>query len=450
MEKEDVYERLIALKKNVEAVSLIDCQSMYFDILDSFVGQAYSVMKRNNLNPHIVAADMASREEYTKGYMSVHEKYVSIISEFWEAFVPTVRQHVERLQSLKSMYGGDIFPSYTHNIASSVGLYMDTILLPDPLLKGKLLTNVIKVEKLLYYTVKHSLSALNYRELALVEIDPPLVVIVPDFLELDQNAYQYIKESGEADVLYHCSKLFGRNFSSEAELTSFLKSFDNPQQIISSLAEPNRLLFDAEWEGSLENQYQRFIDTTRDEFGPQTPINASNVIPLHLTGRMMQINEVVFKASSYNSTSLIEAPTSWQYFLWKYQYDIERSKEVNHQGKNAMIAKVLQARDRDELKLISGLPQDVLIDLRRRGALAEFRETLRRGIDKIYATSPSALEEVSEAVAENIGEALTKHELELDALSDAKKRFFGWDVASWITRGGIAIAAASAGIVPLS
>lgn len=82
--------------------------------------------------------------------------------------------------------------------------------------------------------------------------------------------------------------------------------------------------------------------------------------------------------------------------------------------------------------------------------MAEFRQTLRKGIDEIDAATPASLKDVTETVTQNINDALTKHELELIQLSNSKKRFFGYDVSALIAVASMAITAAATGNVPLS
>lgn len=444
-------ERLAQAKDKAKSISLNDIQSNYFDIIDKFVGQPYSEMKRHGLTPHAIAADMASSEKMVKGYLPAHEDYMVLIKEFWNTFAPMIREHLRKLSCLKSVYGGDISPSYVGNIVSSVGLYTDTVVLPDPLIKNLLFTGLVRPERLLYYTVKHALNILSYRELALADVEPPLLIIAPDYVELDESVLDYLRVLSDGDVLLHCSKLFGRNFKNIEELRSFLEQFSSLEQLITGIVEPDRLLFDSEWQGTPEQQFKRYVDNLYENYGllPGRE-NIADILEFQVTGRMMQANELLFKSINYKGTPLIDAPTSWQYLLWKYQYDREKRNEVHSNNVDLLITKTLQVRGSREIKLLSELPTNVLLDLRRRGALSEFRKILRSGINEIDSASPSSLADITESVTNNINNALTKHELELDELATSKKRFFGMDVLPWLSFGTISIAAASTGNTLLS
>ncbi|HYY72099.1 MAG TPA: hypothetical protein VE778_00760 [Candidatus Bathyarchaeia archaeon] len=135
----------------------------------------------------------------------------------------------------------------------------------------------------------------------------------------------------------------------------------------------------------------------------------------------------------------------WQYLLWKYENDGERPESSGSDFRDVLITKVVSIEGSAKLGLLSGLPPEVLIDLRRADAMTELRELMRKGIQNVDSASQSTLAEVGEAVVSNLCDAFAKHRRELEELSSERKKFFGFDVGRWITFGGISIGAASAG-----
>lgn len=438
-------------REELKKVPLAEAQAAFFELLDQFFANPFSEMKRHGVTPHEIAVHMASTKSVIEAFASELEEFAAVLAEFWEYYGPVVHAHVEDLDCLKSVFGGDIFPSYTHNIACSVGLYVDTIVLPDPLVRAASFRGHMSPERILYYVVKHALNALTYKELALADVEPPIVVFAPSHGVFEEWLAPYLARSAEADLLEHCSRVFGRTFGSIDDLKSFLTPLSSPDQVASSVVDPSRLLFDADWGGAADVQVQKHMDDILREFGTAfSGAHAGQAVLLGLTGRMMQANHVMFESSQYRGCPLIDAPTSWQYLLWKYEYDRERSSELPPEIEHILVSRALQAQGSDELALISSVPAGGLIELRRRGAMAELREMLRRGIDEIDSATPSALSGVTETVAANIGAALSKHKAELAELAASKRRFFGFEIGRWITVASITIAAASTGNVPLS
>jgi hypothetical protein len=438
-------------RDELKRIPLIDVQRAYFDILNRFFGHPFSEMKRHKVSPHDIARGMASTDSLVKAFASEADEFATGVKEFWQLYGPVVYAHLEDLHALKCVYGGDMFPSYTANIACSVGLYVDTIVLPDPLLRAATFFRGMKPEALVYYTAKHALNALSYRELALADVEPPIVVIAPDNVAIDESMPEYLRSTGMADLLLHCGRLFDRTFSSAQTLDTFLSRLSRSDQLLARLADPTRLLFDVDWSGPLEDQIRRYTEETLTNFGPAIdPSHVGQVIWFCLLGRMMQINDLLFKSSQFRATPVIDAPTSWQYLLWKLEYDQQRAKQLLPEAHDVLLCKALQAQGSEELELISGMPPQVLIDLRREGALAQLRDTLRRGMDDIDLATPSALADVVDMVMANVSAAFSNHKQELAVLSASRRRFFGLEVAPWITVGGISVAAAAAGNIPLS
>ncbi len=123
----------MALRK-MKKMPLRDVQSKYFDILDSSSGNLFSQMRQHGVSPQTMADQVASKDELVSAFRSDLPDFASGIREFRKIFGPVVETHLRDLGCMKSVFGGDVFPSYLTNIACSVGLYMDTIVLPDPLL----------------------------------------------------------------------------------------------------------------------------------------------------------------------------------------------------------------------------------------------------------------------------------------------------------------------------
>jgi hypothetical protein len=146
--------------------SLLDVQSRYFDILDENFGAIYSEVKRYGASFQKVAAKFASDAAAVAAFAWRVEEFTNFLTEFWEYHGPIVEAHLNDLHSLKSVFGGDLFPRYDSNIAYSVGLYMDTVVLPDPLSRILQMRSAIAPKELFRLVVKHSLNALAYRELS--------------------------------------------------------------------------------------------------------------------------------------------------------------------------------------------------------------------------------------------------------------------------------------------
>jgi hypothetical protein len=432
-------------ERAIRKIPLREVQEQYFESLGGFFGPVFDQMKSHGASPQEIASAIAKSDKAVAAFTSELDGFAAGLREFWDYYGPVVEAHLSNMRSLKVIFGGDFFPSYTANIACSVGLYTDTIVLPDPLHRITLFHGTMPPRQLFQLSVKHALNALTYKEIALADVETPIVVIAPDYLA-DDHYRASLTVAGQEDTLEHCSKLFGRQFSSMQDLDTFLRRFSDVKSMVSSMVDPGRMLFDTDWSGPLEEQFERHEKENASQLGPQPP-SVSFVLQQLILGRMMTINDAVFRSARFGGSPLVDAPTSWQYLLWKYEYNGNVSPP-EADGRDLLIAKAMSLSG-SEHGMLSDIPPDALIELRREGALEEVRKAIQKGMKEIDTASDATLREVAENVVNNIDMALSQHDRQLKELSSARTKFFGQDVSRWVVVGGLSVAASLIHSVPL-
>ncbi len=411
--------------REVRERPLRDVQSRYFDILDGSFGEIFNEAKRKSATPQNVAEAISSNESALSAFNAGLSDFAAGLTEFWEIHGPIVEAHLSDLKSLKSVFGGDVFPSYTSNIACSVGLYMDTVVLPDPLSRLLTMRAGIAPKQLFHLVIKHALNALGYRELALADVNPPIVVIAPDRFGLDLGYSKAVTVAGITDALIHASRIFGRDFDSVPELVDFVTGSGGPDQIVAGMADPSRLIFDGEWSEALPEQIIRYLNES-----VSMAKGYGEAVYYSIFGRMIMVNDTLLRSSSCGGSPLIDAPVSWKYLQWKYEYDAIAGHE-GEQKPDVLISKALGS------SLLSGLPPDTMIELRRNGAATELRALIGKGIDEINSASDADVSMVADAVIANVDTAFSEHNKQLQALSHSRLRFYGKDVGRYVLNGGL-------------
>ena len=300
-----------------------------------------------------------------------------------------------------------------------------------------------------FYLIKHALNALKYRDLALADISPLPLVIVPDPSDLlGPEGVHDPRLDRDPESIRHLSTVFGRPFHDLEEARDWLAPLSE-QEIVDKVAEPSRFIFNTEIAPDPASQLRQQLEHTTRWVVNAAPLSAGEKTFIGLVGRFVQSGHTLAKAATTVGTPLIDAPTSWQYLLWTYEYAAEAANPgVN---RDLVIARALQAGAGDErLPLLSRVPHTALIELRREGALGGRREVIRKGIEDLSEAGPDDLTEASERVVANLEAALSNHKRELGALSGEKRKFFGFDIGAWVATTGVGIAAAANGNVPLA
>ena len=148
-------------------VSLADIQRAYFELVTQHFGEIADLAVERGLNPGRAARAAASDQNIVAQMSETIPRFMEVLSEFWDNLGEPAHVHLEDARYLKAVFGGDLFPSAYQNIGSTCGIYIDTIVLPDPFLRSAALFDVWSPERRAYFFIKHALNVLRYRELAL-------------------------------------------------------------------------------------------------------------------------------------------------------------------------------------------------------------------------------------------------------------------------------------------
>lgn len=429
--------------KMKEAISLFEIQRRYFEIIDGNFNHFYKMMIENKTTPHQVASHIAYSGKDIDFLNEPIEALLKDFEEFWELLAESGYLHLEDdYESIKAVFGGDLFPANNENIASKCGIYTDTIILPCPFIRSRHMFKIWDKEQRVYYLLKHALNILQYKELALVDLPKPIVVILPDKEMMDEFAYEEIQKLGAIDALYHAKKVFGRGFESIEDLIEFGKELDTVEKVLNEISDKEKVLFDSDFTDPLNIQIQNQMSgQSKQLMGTDNPGIIVSMLGL---GRMSVCNELLIKSTKVGGVPLIDAPTSWEYFKWKLQYDSERT-HPNKDFSKLHTVKGLNGLSNTNLSWIGKIPPKGLIELRKNGAINEIREILSNGIEELVSANEMDFSKTSHKVFNNLNSAFNQHQENIKELINKKWKIAGQDFGSWIVMGTVEIASACIG-----
>ncbi|WP_412462877.1 hypothetical protein [Halobacteriovorax sp. RT-2-6] len=415
---------------------LSEIQKLYFEIFERNFGWLYKDMIKAKATPHIVATYFSDDDEKVKSMLPQVKDFAAAIFEFWENCVEPAYYHIQELNSAKVVFGGDMFPSHSQNIASSVGVYVDTIVLPDPFVRAGHIFAAGPHKQQVYFAIKHALNILQYKELADAEIDVPIILILPEDPGIYGDHNDFLKRLAQPDVLAHGSKIFGTSFTSINDMHDFIKKHNTIESFFKVLANPERLLFDLEWKGDKRHQIQRYLDDFIGSFGG---VGFEDAMLGQIFSRMHQANDLLLKSKRLNGTPIIDAPTSWEYFQWKLEYN---SPSDGLAGKQHIVTQKLVEQS-GELQWFGNVPVDALIEMRKNGALYEIRDMLSKGLGDIRHLSQDVFASEGEKVAKNLTGMFKDYNSQIEALKQKKWKLGTQDFVEWLAKGAIVVGAAT-------
>lgn len=406
-------------------------------------------MMRNGASPAQVASRVAQNPEMVSTIYKGLPEMAALLREFWGSVSDVGAWHLQDSTQLKATFAGDLFPGHTRNVVSTAGLYIDTVVLPCPFIRiAPLLNSTMPPERLVEMLLKHVLTAMTYRDVALAEVDLPIAVVLPNSGDLGVDGRTEVFERSHHAILKHAQYLFGREFGSVDHLAAFCGELATVDQVMNELKRPDRLLFATEWES--RDPREQLIRAMREQSpqprGMDTSVAGNHVLGTCL-GRMPQAMAARENGSQVGGVPLIHAETSWLYYTWLLEYEAATLDVVQAEGVH--VARALVAEREQNLDWLGNVPSQAVIDIRKSGLAEEVREILGNGVGDLVRTNPNNFFRTADRVVENIDLAFREHERLLAEARNKKLKLYGLDVPACLATGVIGVAAALTSNIPL-
>lgn len=280
---------MVAMRQREDAkksASLGEIQSAYFEFLFQQFGHFYEPMVNAGGNPAQAGRQISEDTQLVESFIKGLPELTQVVRQFWTSVADTAVYHLQDSSQLKATFAGDLFPSYRENLVSTAGLYVDTIVLPCPITRIAPLLNVLPTKEVVNMLVKHTFTAMSYRQLATADITPPLALVVPNPSDVEDEGRSALVEQCEPLTCKHGGYLFGREFESVEHLKEFCTSLPTVDSVLAELKGKDRLIFDTEWGIDPRSQLER---TLKDGLVPGFDPNiAGNHVLNACLGRMPQ------------------------------------------------------------------------------------------------------------------------------------------------------------------
>jgi hypothetical protein len=431
---------MVYRKETKESVSLVELQECYFNILFGYFGDIYRMMIKANATPYAVSEVLINDDELVNSISEALPDFFEIVQKFWDDCSDAGTFHLQDSNKLKASFSGDLFPSCYENSISIAGLYVDTIILPCPVLKIQPLAAHFPDKEIVQLLLKHVLTAMTYKEFAVTDIQPPLVAIQPPQADINIEYRRNIFNKSTPSFLKHAHYLFDRKFESSDELKEFCSYLDTIEIAMKHIKRPDRILFDTAWPMDPRTQLETILAKGREPL-PGLKNTAGNQMLGACLGRFPQALGIRDAAQDYGGTPYIHAETSWKYYNWMLEYD-SKNKKQDYDNTNMHIVRALSSEMDDNLAWLGNIPPKTILKIRLNGQAEEIRDLLSSGISELVNNSPNNYHKTADKVVNNLDVAFRKHQKMILSAKKEKLRFYGIDVGSCIVTGTIAVAAA--------
>jgi hypothetical protein len=426
------------------SISLAQIQGLYFDFLFQEFGWLFDHMQKAGVDPAQVAHGMCENSDFVKNLTDNLPEFVDALREFWAGVFDSGSYHLQDGEQLKAAFCGDLFPAHWENAVSTAGLYVDTIILPCPILRIAPMIGIASDREVAGMLIKHMLTAMTYREIATVELDPPVALVLPNHDDIHIEERKTLVKRAMPSALKHAEYLFHRQFESVDHLKEFCKKLQTIDQVIAELKGSDRLVFDTDWGFTAREQLHRAVDEETTMIPGMDKGIVGNHVLQSCLGRMSQAFGAQQNAIHFGGTPLINAETSWKYYTWLLDYEGQPAGVQGEERAQSMHVVHALAHERDKnLSWLGNVPVQAVLELRRNGLMDEVRSLLGTGVSELIKADPNSYFRTADQVVSNLDRAFEKHQADLLEARNKKLKLFGLDVPACLAVGAVGIAAAT-------
>jgi hypothetical protein len=426
------------------SIGLAEIQEIYFDFLFKEFGWLFDQAQEAKVDAKEAAHAMSEHSDFVQDLAKNLPGFVDALREFWAGVFDSGSYHLQDGTQLKAAFSGDLFPAHWENAVSTAGLYVDTIILPCPIMRIAPLIGVVSDRQVAAMLVKHMLTAMTYREVATTDLDPPVAVVLPNRDDIYIDDRKTLVQRSMAFSLKHAEYLFHRQFESAEHLMEFCGKLQTIDQVVAELKGPDRLIFDTDWGHTAREQLHRAIgEETTLIPGMEKDIVGNHVLHSCL-GRMSQAMGAQENALHFGGTPLINAATSWKYYTWLLDYEGEQAAVRGERHAQSMhVVHALAHERHNNLSWLGNVPVRAVLELRKNGLMDEVRSLLGTGVSELIKADPNNYFRTADQVVSNLDRAFEKHQMDLLEARNQKLKLFGLDVPACLAVGAVGIAAAT-------
>jgi len=377
---------------------------IYFSIIDSFFGSIKHYLG-NKEDSHIdLGINMASYPLISDLILDAIYDLDAEIEEFWSKHAKIIFDFTKDQDTLKCIYSGDISPVVLENFVKKSALYVDTIIIADPILNLSIFQKQIILDKKYYLNklIRHVFNIWKLKDLVVANTKENILIILPINLQLvnSKDRSQLLVIANKKFTKY-VNSILNQSFESRKDSLSFLERLQTSKNIFEGIKNfellPNVFREFSTFEKFLTNfgntgKYSQFRDKSAGwNFG------------LYLQSQFIRVQEHKFFCEKVSAEPIYDYELPWFFFNY----------EIGGLDMDASIANALQ---KEKFEWISKIPISALKILREENKLDYMRNILRTGITDLKAKNDSNLSQVATQLEQNLKEAFKQQKSEIRLL----------------------------------
>lgn len=391
----------------------------YFGIIDSYFGGIKHHLNLKDQFPHIKLAERIAGYDFVADLiLDATSDLKDTIEEYWAKNAPIVKQHLSESEGLKCIYSGDISPIDLEKFLKRTVLYIDTIILPDPITNLSIGLDQAVIDKRFYLKalVRHIFNVWRIKELVINSYEfQPLVIYPISFFGLEEKILNDLILKARNDYQEYNSQLFGISTDPD-QLEDLFKKHPSAEDLYSQIKNPGLLPLRFRNENKFVNEFRgSFLEFKRKALPEIRNQTEAQSFAFYVDYQMKRTREQELFSNHFRAEPISDNEASWSF----NNYVI---------GGGGIDSAILNSLQRNEFDWIGNVPISALGALRERGELEYMRNALRKGIHDIKTKDDTDLESTVKQLQDNMNEMFACQKAEVARLQEEVKSISEEDV----------------------
>jgi len=373
----------------------------YFNIIDSYFDSIKHYLKDDKYSHIELGNNIENYPMISDLLLDAINDLDEAIVQFWSKNTIPILSLIKKQNSLKCIYSGDISPVMLEDFVKKSLLYIDTVVIPDPILNLTLLRKQATLDGKFYLNkiIRHVFNVWKIRDLIVADTEINPIIIFPinlqtvndgDRTKLFQSAYERFTN--------YINSIFDKNFTNKDDALMFLQQFRTSSEIFERIKQFNLLPNSFKEFHSFKEFLTDFSDTRKHfQIGDKS---VGWDFGQYLKSQFKRVQEHKFFCDKVYGEPIYDYDLP--YFFFSY--------EMGGLDMDASIANALQ---KEKFNWIANVPLPALKVFREENKLGYMRSILRKGITDLKAKKDKDLLTISKELEENFKEAFKKQEEEM-------------------------------------
>lgn len=394
----------------------------YFDIVDDFFGGIKHHLGSEEDSHIELGAKIAGYPLISDLVLDAIDDLDSEIEKFWKNNAQIVFDFIKKQDALKCLYSGDISPVILEHFVKKTALYIDTVILPDPLFNLSLFHKQVILDKKFYLNklIRHVFNIWRLKGLVLANTEHKIIMILPISIQLVSRAdrKRLLTTAGKRFTTY-TNEIFDQNLEDTESCLDFFSQQTSSKAIFNKIDNHNLLPRVFAKQDTLDEFLADFNSTAR--YTQFTDKSLGWSFGTYLQAQFIRVQEHKYFCNRLIAEPIYDYDLPWFFFNY----------EMGGLGMDAAIANALQSENFD---WISKVPISALRVLREENRLDYMRNVLRNGLTDLKTRNDKMLLKVSKQIENNFEEAFKRQASQLKCLEKEVKKITNKEIP--ITTGG--------------